>query len=313
MYITGLEIGFNALHIITIKVIGSGYHIVEKEKIAIDLNDSTDDLLQDTLMHLRKSLNYLKKKWPFRMGKISLIVPDNYVSCKDITLNVRANYQDLQSAVLHAFSQQSDCPIADLYIDYVESESSKENHSVFTIYAVKKEVIEPYLKILKRAKYTPILIDMHSNALLTIWRKAAQIYDHKQDWLLMELGEEALRICIFSSEIGCYYKDVSLTNSVSENVYQQQLFEQIQRQIQLYLASDSHHAIEGIWLVGDASISSSWLESKLHRPVEQVDVLSLFGVDDISASNKDHNYTLAIGAVMNGERWLQLSKSHAHY
>ena len=313
MYITGLEIGFNTLHMITIKIIGSDYHIVEKEKIAIDLNDRSDCELSNSLMNLVLSLKSWKKKWPFRIKKVALVVPDNYVSCKEITLNIRDSYQDQQSVVLHAFAQQSDCPIDDLYIDYVESESNTENHLIFKVYAVKKEVIDPYLNILERSKYTPILIDMHSSALLTIWRKATQKYGHSQDWLLMSVGEETLRICIYSVENGCYYRNVSLTNRVSENDYQQQLFEQIQRQIQLYLASDTNHVIEGLWLIGGAAICSSWLESKLHRPVEQINALSLFGCDDISSSNNGHDYTLAIGAAMNGERWLQLSKSHAHY
>ncbi|MGF1763587.1 hypothetical protein L4C32_09350 [Aliivibrio kagoshimensis] len=273
-------------------MIGRDYYILHQEKI----NIQSGEPLSTVSSPLINALILLKKKWPLRVGRVSLIVPDSYVSCRPIHINGFIRETEKYSRVLHVFNQQSDFPIDDLYVDIVERSHRESKQQEFTVYALKKEVVRDFLKAVKQARFIPVLLDFHSNAFLTIWREIARRSNKKSGWMLVELHVDRLKVGLYCPDNGEYYRDCSITMGDSPQV----LNEQIQRQIQLYLASKSTHRLEGIWLLGGNKVIAAWLTETVQLPVETV---------ELPHSHHD-DFTLAIGAAISGKRWLELEDSY---
>ena len=325
--ITGLDIGHHSIKAVSARL----------KKGQLELIDSHEVLLPESAfldvntLHIEEVIPYLghlKKGIKRNQKKVAFSIPDNSIMSKVIQVDSQLDEKETEFTVIHTFEQQTPFLAEELNIDFVAMEQkgvNSEQISMYQVFAAKKDLVESREGCLKRTGFLPVLAEVHSHALLTLWRQSITQSPSKKNWMLIDIGHCQTTFCITSPNQHAYSKQVlfgashqksgielSPLTPLNEEKYTQfiaLLAEHIHRQLTLY-SSIHNHKVDGVWLTGGGSMLpelSDLLSYELSLPTEQLNIMSLFhGTKrrEAQLNTLENQYALAAGLALRGVEWL---------
>ncbi len=320
--ITGLDIGHHSIKLVSIRLIKDQlelidtYEVLLPKSIFLDINNFH---LEEIIPYLQQFSESVKNN----QKQIAFAISDNNVMSKIIKIDAPFNEKETVFNVMHTFEQQTSLQMDELRVDFfVLDKNDNQRVANYQVVAVKKELIDNREKCFKKAGFFPVLADVHSFSLSSLWRLNITKYPNFKDWMMIDLGYCQTIFCAISPTNAQYTKQIifgtlsleeSTESPLSETVNQKQyasfvvqLSDHIQRQITLYSSIDNY-PVKGICLTGGGSMSLGLIDllsKELLLPVIELNLSSLFKTNQVSSNTLENKYASAAGLALRGIEWL---------
>lgn len=325
--ITGLDIGHHSIKAVSVRLKKGQLELIDNHEVLLpesaflDVNTLHIEEIMPYLCHLKKLVKRNQKK-------VAFSIPDNSIMSKVIQVDSQLDEKETEFTVIHAFEQQTPFLAEELNVDFVAMDQrgvNSEQMSMYQVFAAKKDLVESREESLKTTGFLPVLAEVHSHALLALWRRSVIRSPSKKNWMLIDIGHRQTTFCVISPNQHTYSKQVvfgashqksdielSPLTPINEAEYTQfiaLLSEHIQRQITLY-SSIHNHKIDGVWLTGGGSLLpelSDLLSYELSLPTALLNLTALFyGTKRrvVQLNTLENQYALAAGLALRGVEWL---------
>ncbi len=321
--ITGIDIGHHSIKAVVLKAVGGTFVLAGYKELLVETEIFSDNHTFN-YQEIVKKLKELRKGLPLFSRKVAICVPDGAVISKILQIDAALESREQEFAILQAFSQQSPFPVEELNIDYQKVETKGANTgatSTYQVYATKKEVVESRLIAVKKAGFTPILMDVQVHCLVNLWQLAANAQS-RRNWLLVDVGYTQSAMCMdfanaapFSKELPigtrmCESEDVELQPQKTDQ-FISLFIDRLQRQMQLYSSVHSDFPIKGIWLTGGGAHTPILVDEIQRRLQIDCETLNPFSLLEHKRFRKQPrqmenvHYTTAVGLALRGINWLE--------
>lgn len=180
--VTGIDIGHHSLKAVVIKPVCEAHVLVGYHEVAVT-NAIFSDNHKLNYQEIVKKLKELRKGLPWFNGKVAISVPDNVVITKTLQLDSAPAADEEALAVSEAFVRQSAFPAQALSLDFVPVSSVELRYQV---YATKRELVEQWTRVLKRAGLRPLYMTTDAQALLQLWQQTPALSERNA--LLVDVG-----------------------------------------------------------------------------------------------------------------------------
>ncbi|MGP8308920.1 type IV pilus biogenesis protein PilM [Vibrio sp. YIC-376] len=335
LIVTGIDIGHNSLKAVVLKPSGDQYALLGYKEILLKDGIVAEN---NTINHqeIVNTLKQIKKELPFGARKVAISVPDNAVISKKLHIEKSIEENEVEYAVVQAFSHQSPFPVEELSLDFVRlnSEESLRGADSYQVFATRKDVVESRVDALRKSGLKPVLVDVHSQSLGQIWKLAAERFPDKNKYGLLDIGTQASSFTMFTEQGELFHKEFacgtgSTTASpqqalLSDDAHSQtdqfnrQMVERVKRQIQLYTSINGSQNIKGIWLSGDGAATPMLAEELSHQLALECELLNPLGLFDMNVSKRKrraadwHHFSTAAGLAVRGIQWLGGLRAVSH-
>ncbi|MDV6254120.1 type IV pilus assembly protein PilM [Vibrio sp. EA2] len=325
--VTGIDIGHNSLKAVVLKPNGNqfallGYkEILLKDGIVAENNTINHQEIVNTLKQVKKDL-------PFGAGRVAISVPDNAVISKKLHVEQDLEDNEIEFAVVQAFSHQSPFPVEELSLDFVRLSSKEDPRGPdsYQVFATRKDVVESRVEAIHKSGFKPVLVDVHSQSLGQIWKLAAEHFPNKSNYVLLDVGSQSSSLTMFTEQDELFHKEFACGTasilhstqkiSLSEdeqaktNQFNHQVVDRVKRQIQLYTSMNGSQNIKGIWLSGDGAETPMLAEELSHQLVLECELLNPLGLFEMNVAKRKRraadwqHFATAAGLAVRGIHWL---------
>ncbi|MBR9874665.1 type IV pilus assembly protein PilM [Vibrio sp. J1-1] len=325
--VTGIDIGHNSLKAVVLKPNGEqfallGYkEILLKDGIVAENNIINHQEIVNTLKQVKKDL-------PFGARKVAISVPDNAVISKKLHIEQDLEENEIEFAVVQAFSHQSPFPVEELSLDFVRlnTEKGQRGPDSYQVFATRKDVVESRVEAIRKSGLKPVLVDVHSQSLGQIWKLAAERFPDKSKYGLLDVGSLSSSFTMFTEQGELFYKEfVSGTGSIQvsapesplseeeqakTNQFNRQMVDRVKRQIQLYTSINGSQNIKGIWLSGEGATTPMLAEELSHQLAIECELLNPLGLFEMNVAKRKRraadwqHFSTAAGLAVRGIQWL---------
>lgn len=323
--VTGIDISRNSIKAVVLKIVKQDIQLIDYKELIISSAEELNNLEQE-LQIIVKKLKQLKKALPFFSHNVALAVADNAVISKQIQIPKTSQAFEKKHLIHQAFSQHSPFPIDELNIDYVPIKSSStslmdaENYQV---YAAKKAAINFRIKALKKAGFSPFLVELNAHALVALWQKANALSPLNKN-VLIHIDAEQTLICCDRAKDTPLIKQLPLSPntpaseppselSFAPEVFSSALAEQVMRTLSIDFYAHLKAPIEQILLTTSVDLPAQFiidLQKHLNLPCVFLDPLTLIKTKrlDFEFQVRTHmKYSLACGLALRGLSWQGLN------
>ncbi len=327
LIVTGIDIGHNSLKAVVLKPNGDkfallGYkEILLKEGIVAENNTINHQEIVNTLKQLKKEL-------PFGAKRVAISVPDNAVISKKLNIDQNLEENEVEFAVIQAFSHQSPFPVEDLSLDFVRlsTEEGQRGAASYQVFATRKDVVDSRVQAINKSGLKPILVDVHSQSLGHIWKLAAERFPDKGKYGLLDVGALSSSFTMFTEQGELFHKEfvcgpLSIKNAPQDAMlpdeahaqtdqFNRQMVERVKRQIQLYTSINGSQNIKGIWLSGDGAATPMLAEELSQQLALECELLNPLGLFEMNVSKRKRraadwqHFSTAAGLAVRGIQWL---------
>ncbi len=335
LIVTGIDIGHNSLKAVVLKPNGDKYallgykEILLKEGIVAENNTINHQEIVNTLKQLKKDL-------PFAAKRVAISVPDNAVISKKLNIDHNLEQNEVEFAVMQAFSHQSPFPVEELSLDFVRlnTEEGSRGADSYQVFATRKDVVESRVEALNKSGLKPVLVDVHSQSLGHIWKLAAERFPDKNRYALLDVGSLASSFTMFTEQGELFHKEFacgsfSIANALPDGLlsdeahtqteqFNRQMVERVKRQIQLYTSINGSQNIKGIWLSGDGAATPMLAEELSHQLALECELLNPLGLFEMNVSKRKRraadwqHFSTAAGLAVRGIQWLGGHRAVSH-
>lgn len=327
LIVTGIDIGHNSLKAVVLKPNGDKYALLGYKEILLKDGIVAEN---NTINHqeIVNTLKQLKKELPFGARKVAISVPDNAVISKKLNIEQNVEENEVEFAVVQAFSHQSPFPVEELSLDFVRlnTEEGQRGVASYQVFATRKDVVESRVEALNKSGLKPVLVDVHSQSLGHIWKLAAERFPDKNKYGLLDVGSHSSSFTMFTEQGELFHKEFacgtsSLPRTSQEEVltedahsqteqFNRQMVERVKRQIQLYTSINGSQNIKGIWLSGDGAATPMLAEELSHQLALECELLNPLGLFEMNVSKRKRraadwqHFSTAAGLAVRGIQWL---------
>lgn len=327
LIVTGIDIGHNSLKAVVLKPNGEQYAVLGYKEILLKEGIVAEN---NTINHqeIVNTLKLIKKELPFGARKVAISVPDNAVISKKLHIEQSIEENEVEYAVVQAFSHQSPFPVEELSLDFVRlnAEEGLRGAYSYQVFATRKDVVESRVDALRKSGLKPVLVDVHSQSLGQIWKLAAERFPDKSKYGLLDIGAQSSSFTMFTEQGELFHKEFacgtgSIMASAQEslqlgeeqtktNQFNRQMVERVKRQIQLYTSINGSQNIKGIWLSGDGAATPMLAAEISQQLALECELLNPLGLFEMSVSKRKrqpadlHHFSTAAGLAVRGIQWL---------
>ncbi|MDA9557723.1 type IV pilus assembly protein PilM [Vibrio sp.] len=314
--VTGIDISHHSIKAVVLKHTKGDSSIISYQEIplsdGISLENNTVN--PDEIV---KKLKELKKTLPWLSHKVAIAIPDNAVISKILQIDSDLDVSEREFAIMQAFALQSPFPIEELRLDFVPVENTTVTRgkvATYQVYATKKEVIESRNDAVSKAGFKPLVMDLQSHSLLSIWQRAQQ-QTSKENWAILDIGEQRSTLCMDLERKPAFHKEIPMGFKVLAETKEQDsnltaFGERVLRQAQIAASSNGGKAIEGLWVTGNGGLIEpliDYLHTALTIPVDILNVFDLFDIELPKKSSKipvaEETFAVATGIALRGVHW----------
>ncbi len=328
LIVTGIDIGHNSLKAVVLKPNGDKYAVLGYKEILLHGGIIAEN---NTINHQQivNSLKQLKKELPFGARKVAISVPDSAVISKKLNIEQSVAENEVEFAVVQAFSHQSPFPVEELSLDFVRLRAEEGLRGVdsYQVFATRKDVVDSRVEALNKSGLKPVLVDVHSQSLGHIWTLAAERFPDKNRYGLLDVGSLSSSFTMFTEQGELFHKEFACGTAsivptsqegemLSDEAHSQtdqfncQMVERVKRQIQLYTSINGSPNIKGIWLSGDGAATPMLAEELSHQLALECELLNPLGLFDMKVSKRKRraadwqHFSTAAGLAVRGLQWL---------
>jgi type IV pilus assembly protein PilM len=325
--VTGIDIGHNSLKAVVLKPNGEqfallGYkEILLKDGIVAENNTINHQEIVNTLKQVKKDL-------PFGASRVAISVPDNAVISKKLHIEQDLEENEIEFAVVQAFSHQSPFPVDELSLDFVRlnHEGGLRGPVSYQVFATRKDVVESRVEAIRKSGFKPVLVEVHSQSLGQIWKLATERFPDKSQYGLLDVGSVSSSFTMFTEQNELFHKEFacgtgSIHCSVQESPlsgeeqaktsqFNRQMVDRVKRQIQLYTSINGSQNIKGLWLSGEGSTTPMLAEELSHQLAVECELLNPLGLFEMNVAKRKRravewqNFSTAAGLAVRGIQWL---------
>ncbi len=333
--VTGIDIGHNSLKAVVLKPNGDKYALLGYKEILLKDGIVSEN---NTINHqeIVNTLKQLKKELPFSARKVAISVPDNAVISKKLHIDQSLEENEVEFAVVQAFSHQSPFPVEELSLDFIRlnAEEGLREPASYQVFATRKDVVDSRVKALFKSGLKPVLVDVHSQSLGHIWKLAVERFPDKKRYGLLDVGSLSSSLTMFTEQGELFHKEfacgtASIESSTQETAlteeihvqidqFNRQMVERVKRQIQLYTSINGSQNIKGIWLSGDGAATPMLLEEISHQLALECELLNPLGLFEMKVSKRKRraadwqHFSTAAGLAVRGIQWLGGRRAVSH-
>ena len=309
--ITGLDIGHHSIKAVSLRLKKGQFELISSDEVLLP-ESMFLDVNTLNIEEITPYLSSLKTRIKRNQRQVAFSIPDSSIISKVIRLSGQLDEEETELAIIHAFEQQTSFLADELNIDFIainKRGAGSEKITTYQVFAVKNELIQDRQKCVVSVGFIPILADVHSHALLTLWQRSVMVYPDKKNWMMIDIGHLHTIFCVISPNQHLYTKSILFGASQASSQFIAQLSEHISRQITFY-SSIHNHNIEGVWITGGGSALSGLsdvLSDELSLPIVELPLSSLFHRTDqqvMQANEILSQYASALGLALRGVAWL---------
>ncbi len=335
LIVTGIDIGHNSLKAVVLKRNGDKYALLGYKEILLKDGIVAEN---NTINHqeIVNTLKQLKKELPFGAKKVAISVPDHAVISKKLTIEQNLEQNEIEFAVVQAFSHQSPFPVEELSLDFVplRTDETLRGSASYQVFATRKDVVDSRVEALVKSGLKPVLVDVHSQSLGHIWKLAAERFPDKNRYGVLDVGSLSSSFTMFTEQGELFHKEfacgtasierASLEASLSDEEHHQteqfnrQMVERVKRQIQLYTSINGSQNIKGIWLSGDGAATPMLAEELSHQLALECELLNPLGLFEMNVAKRKRraadwqHFSTAAGLAVRGIQWLGGRRAVSH-
>ncbi|NLS13484.1 pilus assembly protein PilM [Vibrio sp. SM6] len=316
--VTGIDISSHSLRAVTLRHHRAGFTLLGCHEIEPETAIVTENHLVNH-QEIVNLFNRLKNKLPIFRRKVALAIPEATVIRKILHIERHLEGREREFALEEAFALQSPLPIESLSIDYVALNSALDDATVrYQVVATRRDVVESRWQALKAAKLTPVRFDVHTHALMQLWRRASYCYPAQTHFGLLHIEAAVAHLLIehnpVSSDSLALAERAPFHKAIAGSWDNQQqganLVEKVQLQWQLYRSMHSQTLLRGLWITGIGADDVE-LRNALSRAldIECVMLNPLALVDGEAAVKRSvvhpERCGVALGLAIGGLEWLE--------
>jgi type IV pilus assembly protein PilM len=335
LIVTGIDIGHNSLKAVVLKPNGDQYVLLGYKEILLKDGIVAEN---NTINHqeIVNTLKQIKKELPFGARKVAISVPDNAVISKKLHIEQNIEENEVEYAVVQAFSHQSPFPVEELSLDFVRLNAEEGLRGVesYQVFATRKDVVESRVEALRKSGLKPVLVDVHSQSLGHIWKLAAERFSDKNHYGLLDVGSMSSSFTMFTEQGELFHKEFACGTGVigvspqqallsdsaqaQTDQFNRQMVERVKRQIQLYTSINGSQNIKGIWLSGDGAATPMLAEELSHQLALECELLNPLGLFEMNVAKRKrqaadwHHFSTAAGLAVRGIQWLGGRRAVSH-
>ncbi|PFG55152.1 type IV pilus assembly protein PilM [Vibrio sp. ES.051] len=327
LIVTGIDIGRNSLKAVVLKPTGNNYALLGYKEILLKEGIVAEN---NTINHqeIVKTLKQVKKELPFGATRVAISVPDNAVISKKLQIEPNLAENEIEFAVVQAFSHQSPFPVEELSLDFVrlDSEGGLRGTDSYQVFATKKNVVESRVDALQKSGLKPVLVDVHSHSLGHICKLTAERFPDKSQYGLLDIGSLASSFTMFTEQGELFHKEFACGTHIAigpsqddllsddaqakTEQFNRQVVDRVKRQIQLYTSINGSQNIKGIWLSGEGASTPMLAEELSQQLALDCELLNPLGLFEMKVSKRKRraadwqHFSTAAGLAIRGIHWL---------
>ncbi|OEE68838.1 pilus assembly protein PilM [Enterovibrio norvegicus FF-33] len=205
-------------------------------------------------------------------------------------------------------SESLGLPIDELLYDY----HVLDDKSATEVYACRKSMLNETLNGLESAGFELSVIELHTQALMRLYREQSGHQLMQGIGLLVDVGSERLQICMGDGQSGQFYRELpapvlsgASDAKLARQHFTEQLADVIKRHYQLAATQLSGAEVSHVWLSGESakSVDISLLETCLSWPTQALNPLQglVYSPNIIEQLNEPVSaWSTAIGLALRG-------------
>ncbi|WED21633.1 type IV pilus assembly protein PilM [Vibrio sp. JC009] len=246
--VTGIDIGHQSIKTVTVRLVDKEFTLIGSNELILTSAIYTDSHKVDHQQIVSK-LNQLKKQLPLFCHRVAVLLPDDCVISKNVSVDSELDVCEEEMAIYEAFSRQSLTSADSLSLDFMKvagsSGSIREESTEYLVHGTRKDIVDSYISAVSEAGLKLILMDSQAYSLLQVLILAKD-KPGLANRMLLDIGKTKTTLCSFTPDKKPFHKNIAfgtdeLRGADAENIalFTQSLAEHLQRQIQLYYSPDS--------------------------------------------------------------------------
>lgn len=294
----GIDIGTRFIKLLKIKTVGNEYLI---ELIAyipvpdgiVSSGEIKDKSLIARLIHDALADANIDSK------NVAICIPRSIAIVKNITVDNRLTSDEIESKVWIEVNRLFPNLIGNIYLDYsVLGPVAKDSHQLeLLLVACRKEQLDPYLSVMRKAKLNTKIVDVNSYALERALALIAKQAPELKTIALLNISFSWIDLIVIHEGSMVYMHEINYDgsglgkqkNTPEENhdLLQSTLGLQLRHSLQFFYSSRPNVRVERIYLVGDACVTIPNLREFVQQEVGKEIVLGNPFLNMQFASNID--------------------------
>ena len=205
--VVGLSIGSSSIKLVELKKSGKAWKLLHFGIVQLPENVIVNREIVNPLV-VTESIQTLVGQIKLKNKSVCTALSGTSVIIKRMTLEV-PHARDLQDQVFWEAEQYLPFDVSEVVMDYQVLSKSKENKTDLILIAVKKSVLEVYMKCIENAGLKPKIVDVDFFALQNVF-EANYPMGPSEAVALVDIGASSLKLIVLQAGVPVFTKDAAI-------------------------------------------------------------------------------------------------------
>jgi type IV pilus assembly protein PilM len=220
--VLGLDIGASALKAVQIKDLKDGFELEVFEVLPIDPSIIGEESVAEPAMLVAAIKELLKKARIKTKNVVISVSGHSSVIIKRISLP-QMSEEELTESIRFEAEQYVPFGIDDVNLDFqIIGPSAEEGQIDVVLVAVKKDLINEYVGIVKEAGLNPVIVDVGAFALENMYEANYEV-DKEKSIALIDVGAASMKLSILKGGVSALTRDTTIGSRVHNDLLMREL------------------------------------------------------------------------------------------
>jgi type IV pilus assembly protein PilM len=220
--VLGLDIGASALKAVQIKDLKDGFELEVFDILPIDRSIIGEESVKEPALLVAAIKELLKKAKIKTKNVIISVSGHSSVIIKRISLP-QMSEEELTESIRFEAEQYVPFGIDDVNLDFqIIGPAAEEGQIDVILVAVKKDLINEYLGIVKDAGLNPVIVDVGAFALENMYEANYEV-DKEKSVALIDLGDASMKLSILKGGVSALTRDTAIGSRLHNELLMREL------------------------------------------------------------------------------------------